>query len=81
MSGLYILAASLVKPDVGKTAISLMQGYRHAKNEDEARGSFVAAVMKEKPDFSISQVLVMRVPDAHILEVNDAISSIDAAPP
>ena len=77
MSGLYILSASLVRPEPGQTAISMMQGYRHAENEDEARGSFVAAVMKEKPDFSISQLLVMRIPDEHILEVHDATFSIE----
>lgn len=72
MSDLYILSASLIRHDAGTMATSIMQGYRHAKNEDEARGSFIANVMKEKPDFSVSQLLVMQIPKAHIMEVYDA---------
>lgn len=76
MSGLYILSAELMRQEHGTTAINIMQGYRLAQNEDEARGSFVATVWKEKPGFSISQLLVMMIPDEHIIEAHNAIFSI-----
>jgi hypothetical protein len=60
----YVLAASLIKSEPGKSIHSLMQGYRVARSEDEAKGSFISSVMEEKPEFAISQLLCMVVPRA-----------------
>jgi hypothetical protein len=66
---LFILAAMVTKQDGLRTVMSSMQGYRVRATEDEAKGSFVDAVMKEKPDFSITQILCMEVPGDLILEL------------
>ncbi len=63
---LWLISAALQKQDGLKTVMSMMQGYRIRDTQDEAVGSFLAAVQKEKPDFSISQHLVMQVPDETI---------------
>lgn len=63
MNKLFILSASVSKSEPGRTIHSLMQGYRACEGEDEAKGSFVSAVIREKPGFSILQLLCMAVPD------------------
>lgn len=69
MGKLYLLSASLIKSEPGKTVHSLMQGYRVSDSEDAAKGGFVDAVMAEKPGFAISQLLCMAVPDEAILSL------------
>ena len=64
MEKLYILAASLVKSEPGRTATSLMQGWRLSSSEDAAKGAFLSTVMAEKPDFCIAQLLTMEIPES-----------------
>ena len=66
MGKLYMLSASVIKSEPGKTTHSLMQGYRVCESENEAKGYFVSSVMEEKPGFAIQQLLCMEVPDAAI---------------
>ena len=59
MGKLFILSASLVKTATNATLTSVMQGYRLTENEDEAKGAFLSAVMAEKPDFLIAEILCL----------------------
>ena len=67
---LFLLCASLTKSGPGQVITSVMQGYRVTDDEEKAKGGFVTSVMKEKPDFSISQILCMAVPEDVIAMVS-----------
>lgn len=63
---LWMLAALLVKQGPNGGSIrNMMQGYRVRETEDEARGSFVAAVFEKNPDYAIDQMLVNEIPREH----------------
>lgn len=66
MGKLFILSASLVKYEPGKTITSIMQGYRLSESEDAAKGSFLTAVMAERPGFPICEILCLEIPEATI---------------
>lgn len=51
---LYALAATVKQSTPTGFQMSQAQGYRLSRNEDEARGSFVAAVMERCPDWEIA---------------------------
>jgi hypothetical protein len=59
---LFILSAMLSKQDGLQTKLSLMQGYRVRATDEEAKGAFLDAIMNDKPDYAIQQVLCMEVP-------------------
>ncbi len=62
---LYALSVSLKKDSGNQSILSSMVGYRRAHNEDEARGSFLKSVEENKPDFLISQMLCIEIPEEH----------------
>jgi hypothetical protein len=68
---LFALAATLCKDIPNGKSWSLIQGYRRRDNEDEARGSFMRSIEKEKPDFYIFQMLVMEIPPDETEEHNE----------
>jgi hypothetical protein len=58
----FALSATVSKSVPGGSVNSSMVGYRRCNTEDEARGSFIRSVEKEKPDFSIDQLLCIEIP-------------------
>jgi hypothetical protein len=65
-AGLYIYATMVSRHEPGTIITSMVQGYRFAQSEDEARGMAVAFTTAAKPGFGIDQVLVLRVGDEHV---------------
>lgn len=60
---LFILSAGVSKHDAHSVTTSIMQGYRVAKNEAEAKGLFLPALEESKPGFSIDQLLCLEIPE------------------
>lgn len=60
---LFSVAAMLSKPAPFKTAYRLMNGYRCAANEDEAKGSYLQKIRDEYPDYALLDLLVLEVPE------------------
>lgn len=55
----YACSALLVQPNV----VKLMNGYRYAKSELEAKGSFMQAMIDfAKGQYSIADILVLEIP-------------------
>lgn len=65
---LFFLSARLMKNSGAITTHSLMSGYRFSVDEDVATGSFIKAVMKEKPNFDISQITCGEITREEICE-------------
>lgn len=58
----FALSVMLSKSISGGMKQSSMIGYRRCATEDEARGSFMRAIDKKKPGFSIEQLLCIEIP-------------------
>jgi hypothetical protein len=64
----FVLSAQLSKIEYTgtqvKTHSSMMMGLRRCATLEEAKGSFVLSVLKEKPGFAIDEILSMEIEDA-----------------
>lgn len=61
---MYVLAASLRKSIPNGFVSSIMLGWRRGLSEDAAKDSFLSSVQREKPSFSIDELLCSEVPSA-----------------
>jgi len=61
----WILSAILTKREGDKATVSNLFGYRIRETEDEARGSFLTALMEKHPGNVIDRLAVLEVPPEH----------------
>jgi hypothetical protein len=60
----WLLMALVSKDHPGGHTSSGMMGWRVMASEDEARGSFLRSIEREKPGFSLDDLTVVRLPEA-----------------
>ncbi len=75
---LFIFSCILTRPNGSGVTIKNAQGYRYLESEDEARGIFVSSILKESPEYSISQIICMTVPDDHIEQIANGMRTSSA---
>lgn len=59
----WLLMALLSKRDDAGNTASCMMGWRVMASEDEARGSFMRAIERGKPGFSVDDLTVTLLPE------------------
>lgn len=60
----WLLMALVSRRDMVSNTASCLMGWRVMTSEDEARGSFLRSVEREKPGFSIDDLTVTQLPES-----------------
>lgn len=61
---IWLLMALLSKRDGIASIASCMMGWRVMEDEDEARGSFMRSIEREKPGFSLDNLTITQLPES-----------------